>query len=279
MNYEKKWNKNFIEILDLHELVHHHDKMIKGWKWKSVRAEERKEGEEWVNGKGLTYKATREYLLTRNSPDFIQKACRDMLYKMQDLPQVRELNEKAIGKKRRVYWEEGDELNIDRLMSWQEHWQKRRKVERKLVKIYVNIGLSCWNGVEEFASMAAGAYCAVELLEKMGYSVEVYGCTNGKVGGWFFGSGWDGNLTTFLVKRASDLWTLEQISCLGMPWIFRHYLFNYMHNLLWDHNWQCIVQQWLYDDKKITNTIDRAWTDDKSWQQQFYKWLDKISFE
>ena len=279
MNYEKKWNKHFTEILDLHELVKYHDQMIDSGKWKSVRNEKAKEGEEWVNGKWLTYAKTKEFLLTRSSPDFIQKACRDMLAKMQDMPEVKAMSQTAIGKKRRIYGDEWDELNIDRLMSGQDHWQKRRKVERRLVKIYVNIWLSCMNNVEDFASMAAGEYCAVELLEKMWYSVEVWWCINGKIGGWFFGSGWEKNLATFLVKRASDLGTLEQISCLGMPWIFRHYLFNYMHNLAGEHNGQCIVQQDLYDDKKITNTIDKAWDNSKGWMQQFYKWLNKISFE
>jgi len=73
--------------------------------------------------------------------------------RMKDAPEIQKYRKEMLGKKKRIYAESGDELDIDRLMSGQEHWQSRYKTPKKVVKIHVNFFMSCGNEPEDFACL------------------------------------------------------------------------------------------------------------------------------
>ena len=143
-------------------------------------------------------------------------------------------------KKQRKFGMSGDELCIDRILAGDpHHWQYTTKGRRtNVVRIGLNIAMSCANDADKFLKIVALASVAADLVIKAGCSLEFVLCglsthvgteaTNpyvdpdgNKIGN--LSRGFSGPLCT--IKKAEEPFDLARIACLGIPGLFRHYMF------------------------------------------------------
>lgn len=78
-------------------------------------------------------------------------------------------------RRRRVLACEGDDVHVDRYLRGDEKclWARKRGRRKALVRLAVNLGISCGNDASTFARVAAGAAAGAEVLERLGYAVEI----------------------------------------------------------------------------------------------------------
>ncbi len=128
-------------------------------------------------------------------------------------------------RKRRRFREDGAELNIDRLMGGApEHWERReRGARRQTVKLGLNVAVSAGNGEATFIRNAARTAAAADLLQRLGYAVELHAVA----------AGWDPRGLAVAeyalvapVKRAEDPLDVGRVLCLGLPGLVRWCLFG-----------------------------------------------------
>ncbi len=88
-------------------------------------------------------------------------------------------NSKACRRQRR-FAEDGDEVDIDRYLSDDiQMWSEiKRNKKKEFIRIAINFGMNSDADLEDFARNTALAYCTTEILENLGYSVEIIGTAN-----------------------------------------------------------------------------------------------------
>ena len=132
-------------------------------------------------------------------------------------------------KRKRIWREEGDDLDIDRLMSGDpNHWIKfKRKGKKRVVRLGMNLMASWGNNWRAFAKSVALAYVTAEALETLGYGVEIVAvstysigaetnkASRGDVAGW-----------TFPLKRSSEPVDIQRVGSVGITAMARHYSFT-----------------------------------------------------
>jgi len=146
-------------------------------------------------------------------------------------PEFQLLLTKGLTKKRkRVYGESGDELDIDRVLCGDpQHWQSMTQGRKNnVVRLGVNIGLSGGNSEKDFAKLAAYVLVCADFVTKMGYSVEI----SVLCGAWESIRNWEYSASLFKVKDANEPMDLNRLSCLGIAALFRHYQF-----IVWTCAW------------------------------------------
>ena len=129
-------------------------------------------------------------------------------------------------RKRRRFRDEGAELNVDRLMSGApDHWERRERGARRLcVKLGLNVEISCGNAESAFVRLAARTAAAADLLERLGYAVELHA-----IAGVRSPHGLEGVHEYALhapVKRADEPLDVGRVLCLGLPGLVRWCVFG-----------------------------------------------------
>lgn len=121
---------------------------------------------------------TRKCLVEGSAPDgltFILDREKEELYK--NNPELFDLNTNARKKKRRrVFREEGSELNIDRYMSGEvEMWENTIKVNKKpVVKLMVSAAISSATDSTALVKNICAAVAFIDIMASAGISVEVW---------------------------------------------------------------------------------------------------------
>jgi len=201
------------------------------------------ENNEWTYG--TTYPnrlATMDALLSSKVEDTMWIAIdklRNSLLKDKDIQRLMELAPTI--KKTRKFGMSGDELCIDRVLSGDpQHWQYTTKGRKNnVVRIALNISMSAGNKADSFLKLAAVASVAADLVSKAGAALEftmiAFSCNvcrddenpyrdeNGNTIGKYTRQSVSGYLAP--IKKAEEPFELTRIASLGIPGLFRHYIF------------------------------------------------------
>jgi hypothetical protein len=147
-------------------------------------------------------------------------------------------------KRRRVFSDNGDEIDIDRyLADDDDQWQTtKRDGKKEFVTLGINVGMSHGNSADDFAQNSALAYCTAEILEVMGYGVEIKitASGHGSCNGTYLENCYnilaeDGGVidrydsetaVTFTCKQFSEPLDLRAIASSAIPALFRRYVFH-----------------------------------------------------
>ena len=225
-------NKEFKDIFEFWEFHNEH--------W-TTKQEPLTATDSWVFGKNLNEKITDELLNQGNCLDELA----DMVVKVREELSLGgldmfEFNNKACKRQRR-FSEDGDELDIDRYISDDINmWSNIRRTKKKdFIRLVLNFGMNADASLEDFARNTALAYCTTEILENLGYSVEIIGTANsrdcfnprflkstygdelGNVKCWISESS-----VSFTIKQFDDMLDLRAIGMSTLPALFRKYSFD-----------------------------------------------------
>ena len=116
---------------------------------------------------------------------------------------------------------------------------RTRRAERPIIRIGINVSMSCGNELENFTQLAANAAAMAEAFESMGYGVQIVGMSVNLVRGchsvlrkytpagekckpydeWWSGLTWD-------LKSADDPLDTDRILSIGMPGLLRDVIFR-----------------------------------------------------
>lgn len=153
-------------------------------------------------------------------------------------------------KRRRVWREEGAELDIDAVMSGDpNYWVKTvRNGKMRIVRLVVNYSFSGGNNASESSKLLALCYCVAEILESLGYGVEIYG-------GQFCHSPYtfkaEGNRheqgSIVPLKTVQQPLDLQRIGSASVTGLFRYFGFVMDNELFGNFNGRCLApsKEWL----------------------------------
>ena len=122
--------------------------------------------------------------------------------------------------------DDGDELNIDRVMTNRDdYWDVMvRDNKRKNVRIGINFSLSCINDEMEFARLGATASVLADILTKMGNAVEIHATYCCRYSGGMVGV--NEFVVLFPVKRSHEVLDLQRVMSIATNGILRDLLFQ-----------------------------------------------------
>lgn len=128
-------------------------------------------------------------------------------------------------RRRQMVWADaGDEIDADRLN--QQHERPWRSVRigraRPIVRLGLNVAISCTNNVEEFAHIAARVCAVSDWLNVRGYGTEIVGLASAE----FAGRRGSYYAYRFTVKAPTDPLDLEKIGACGCPGLYRGIMFR-----------------------------------------------------
>ena len=119
-------------------------------------------------------------------------------------------------------------LDFDRVMEGNpEYWEKvQRDGKAQIVRIGINFILSCGNSIESFSRMVGLSAVFAELLENLGYGVEIYGAgmVQSRNNHLKKRKKWIGTLIP--VKSATEPLDFDRIYSLGLPGLLRDAYFR-----------------------------------------------------
>ena len=199
----------------------------KGWRYGTYRTLER------------TRKALQQgkcsKLVSTYIDEYRQKLESDGLYNTPD-----ELKDSV--KRRRVWREEGGELDIDAVMSGDpNYWVKTvRNGKMRIVRLVINYSFSCGNKPEESARLLGVTYCVAEILERLGYGVEIYGaqaCHSPRSKDWGDGDHEQGSIVP--IKQVQEPLDLRRVGSVSVTGLFRYFGFVMDNELFGNFNGYC----------------------------------------
>ena len=150
-------------------------------------------------------------------------------------------NVKSVKRKRRFNDNDG-ELDIERVMAGSDdYWSKmRRDGKQKIVRLGINCSISGNNDTKTFSRIVALASVFAELLEYLGYGVEIYGCFLYKPAS---NAGRDRKYNwigfQFPVKGATEPLDFDRIYSLGLQGLLRNAKFRVEDVLTGDYIGAC----------------------------------------
>jgi len=131
-------------------------------------------------------------------------------------------------KRRRVWTDDGAELDIDRVMTGDpEYWQQtRRDGQARIVNICINYSMSSDNDDTQFPKLLGLAYSVCELAERLGYGTEITAVrsnfNNSPSNNVYYD--WE-RAFTFPLKRSQEPLDVNRIGSISMVGFFRHFSF------------------------------------------------------
>lgn len=133
-------------------------------------------------------------------------------------------------KRKRVICDDGDEVNVERvLLGDADCWESRKRgKKRQFVRLGVQISTSWGSSEELFIRTATVATAASDVLEKLGYVTEIVGfAEHGRYGGSGALRGWN-FITKVVVKSPDQRLDPQNVLVLGLPSFFRLFQFANM---------------------------------------------------
>ena len=116
----------------------------------------------------------------------------------------------------------------------------RRTKKKDFIRLVLNFGMNSDASLEDFARNTALAYCTTEILENLGYSVEIIGtansrgCFNSRFLKRIYGKEFVKEVNSytsecsvsFTIKQFDDMLDLRAIGMSTLPALFRKYSFD-----------------------------------------------------
>ena len=152
-------------------------------------------------------------------------------------------------------------LDFDRVMSGNmDYWERvERTGDYKVVRVGINYGMSNGNTIDNFSRLVGLGAIFCEILENIGYGVEIYGA-NIKQGGMGDDKKVNGHI--FPVKAVNEPLDFERIYSLGIPALLRRFTFRTEYVLSGDYGgWSYMPKQDVLDVANIDVLLTRSWTD------------------
>lgn len=181
---------------------------------------------EWRNGEHLTYDRAQEFLSDGKATDKQKKYYdtyrENILKKRPDLADIEA--SAVVSKKRKVFSESGDDLDIDRYMNGEvEQWTRRAtsKIRKRSAKIFVAMPQSGGNDAENFSRAAAFVVAVSNIIELAGISTEIE----------FGNIGVNATNTesfhcySVIAKRVEEPLDIERLLSFGGAALLRNYIF------------------------------------------------------
>lgn len=194
--------------------------------WQFSKTDER-EGDDWTYGH--TFKTHDVHIKAlnhgRTTPTLVThyKKIRSMIEKK--IKVTRFFNEGVSCKRRRRFMDEGDEIDIDRLLCNSDNpWiVTTRDKKSKNIRIGINYALSHGNNEASFAKLcAAGAYLS-DVLTKLGYSVEIIGLVSLLYSGK---KDYDKVCISSKFKGSGQKLDVQRVLSIGLTGLFRNQIFG-----------------------------------------------------
>ena len=224
-------------------------------KWK------RKGSEEWQFGELESRKKTEEYLIKglglksmrtqarKYREEFEKTALQEIRSSVQSIKRVRRNNDS-----------DGD-LDLDAVLGGSdEYWTKiERNGSQKVVRIAINCSISCGNGSKEFAKLVSLSAVFCEILEEIGYGVEIYCAFISDVKYRKIGMDWE--TVMFPIKECSQVLDVERIYSLGLQGLLRDVFFRVERVQNGSHGGRCNTPpNDVLEFSNIDVIVEKTWT-------------------
>ena len=136
---------------------------------------------------------------------------------------------KSVKRKRR-WSEDGGELDIDRVMTGDpNYWvTSRRDGQQRIVNVGINYSMSADNSATQFPRLLAMAFCTAEIIERLGYGVEITAIRTNYPAGI---SNWERGFT-FPLKKSQEPLDINRIGSISLVGFFRYFSF-FVGNVLY----------------------------------------------
>jgi hypothetical protein len=236
--YQDK-NRNRVVIFNSgDDLVQHFEQNFFGekptWTPNGTRiATKKDEKDEWRFGNDYknyenTKKALSDGSILGNYLSTIEEAKQNLLERF---PELSELNEIAISKRRRrKFTEDGDELDIDRYMSGDPAMfasMPRQQVRKRSARIYIDICVSGGNDAIEVTRNVAAALAMCDIVENAGISTEIV------IGATSKGAAYDTNYfaVAAIAKQSDEPLDIARMISFCLPGMFRQFIFGAWANV------------------------------------------------
>ena len=191
-------------------------------------------------------------------------------------------NEDVSCKKKRVWTDDGAELDIDAVMSGDpNYWvTSRRDGKYRVVRLVVNYSASWKNDQKTFAKTIAMMYVTAELIEQLGYGVEIYAsdvCWSHE------NKNVDERAFLIPLKKVQEPLDIERLGFIGAVGFFRYHSFAVANELFGYFNGRCMqATQEMQDFMGADVYITTSWGADNSTEKQalnITKAIDKLKGE
>jgi hypothetical protein len=138
-------------------------------------------------------------------------------------------------KRRRVWTDEGADLDIDAVMSGDpNYWVNvKRDGKFRIVRLVVNYSASGGNDEKTFAKTIASALVTAEIIETLGYGVEIYGASACRTR---YQKHIDERVMLMPLKRCTEVLDMERLGYVGSVGHFRYFGFGIEGELFGDWN-------------------------------------------
>lgn len=228
---------------------------------KSDWRENRAKGDEWMFGT-LDRQTTEEMLLKGIGLKDMRVQARKYREELEQ-SELREIRSqvKSVKRVRRNNDSDGD-LNMDAVLGGsEEYWTRiERNGSQKVVRIAINCSISCGNGSEDFAKLVSLSAVFCEILEDLGYGVEIYCCfiaqpMNRKA---------DWENMQFPIKNANEVLDVERIYSLGLQGLLRDVFFRVERVETGSHGGRCVTPpNDVLEFSNIDVIVEKTWTEGK----------------
>ena len=141
-----------------------------------------------------------------------------------------------------------------------EYWTKiERNGSQKVVRIAINCSISCRNGSKEFAKLVSLSAVFCEILEELGYGVEIYCAFISDVAYRKIGFDWESVI--FPIKQSNEVLDVERIYSLGLQGLLRDVFFRVERVQSGNHGGRCNTPPSdVLEFSNIDVIVERTWT-------------------
>ena len=155
---------------------------------------------------------------------------------------------------------DGD-LDLDAVLGGSdEYWTKiERNGSQRVVRIAINCSISCQNGSKEFAKLVSLSAVFCEILEELGYGVEIYCAFISDVSYRKIGFDWESII--FPIKESNEVLDVERIYSLGLQGLLRDVFFRVERVQTGSHGGRCNTPPSdVLEFSNIDVIVERTWT-------------------
>lgn len=221
----------------------------------------------WHFGSNQTLNTTRELLRNGAATEYLNTLYTNKREEVMGLQEIQELqNTATVIKRKRIFREDGNELNIDRVMAGDPaHWESITKRNNKpVLKLAFNVSASASMTEQTYGTIAAFGAIAADIITMAGYNVEIHAV----------------NITTVhpggrrqvgfkvKVKGADETLDPQRLLSCGLTGLERFYNFTYCCELITGADGDCGAA--ILIEPEMRELIDVDYIIDAGWNQNTF---------